>query len=626
MIGFGVIIFAIVFELSGSSIGMWQSWVSDPSITDTGIIFGQTRSIRSDEWAVFTPMSLSQYYDGFAVFGNIFRGTTTDMSVIYGQPVMEWSIIFRPFLIGYLFLSPARGMAFWWAGKLVFLVLVSFEFGMLITERRKLLSLVYALMMAFAPVVQWWFGTNSFPEMLIYGQGVVLCVAAYMRTEKYWKRILCALGFVWAGGAYLLVLYPAWQIPFFWVFFIAVVWVLIDNWRTFRFNPKRDIPIIIGCILLLIACMMFIVLRSWDTIQAIMGSVYPGVRSESGSGGFDNLFRYVGNLFLPINANLSSLNQTELSDWFNLFPLGIILSLWVVLKDKVKGKLIILLWVVGAILGSYCIVGFPSWLAKITLLNNSQTARAMIAVGFVNVLLLIRSFALRKTGVRVLVSLPIALILACVVVYAGKLLVYGEYLNKVYFLISVVMLTALFALALCRGRRVYIAFCILMCMAMIFEGGMVNPLRSGTDVIDENRLSQAIREIQEEESGIWIADENWVYGNFAAMNGAPTINSTNTYYNKELWGILDPDGEYEDIYNRYAHITINLVETETQIILAGTDVVMLNLSIDDLDLLSVDYIISSNALEQVESEDCTFTLIWSADDMAKKIYKVNYKE
>lgn len=627
-LGIGVILLAVVFEISGSSIGMWKDFMPDPNISDTGVLLGQDRAVRSDEWAVHTPMTLSQYYSDFSVFGDIFRGRSTDMYIVYGQPVMDWSIIFRPFQIGYLFLSPARGMAFYWVGKLVILILVSFEMGMLITKRNKLLSLTYAAMVAFAPVVQWWFGANSFPEMLIYGQGIILCVAVYMQTTKYWQRILCGIGFVITGGAYILVMYPAWQIPFFYVFLLVGIWIIIERYKEFKFSAKKDIPIIAGSVILLAGCMLFIVVRSWDTIQAVMNSAYPGARVEIGGIGLSYFFRYPANLLLPITTTNMPANESELSSFFDLFPIGLILSLLVLFKDKVKDKLLLLMWVLQIFLGAYVVLGFPEALAKVTLLSNSQANRAVIALVFANVIMLIRSMAVRKYHLKAYITIPASVIMGVAVAYYGKRLVYGEYLKSIYIVILAVVCSVLFFLALHNSKRIQTAFCAAMCITMLFAGGLVNPVRSGMDVIDDNRLSQAIRQIQQEDGGIWIAESgSWVEGNFVAMNGAPTLNSTNTYCNSDIWSKIDPTGQYEEIYNRYAHISVNLVnDIPTTVQLMQTDLIQLSLNVHDLDEFGIKYIFTPRAIEAFDCDECTFDLVYSEQDLSRRIYEVNYAE
>lgn len=98
------------------------------------------------------------------------------------------------------------------------------------------------------------------------------------------------------------------------------------------------------------------------------------------------------------------------------------------------------------------------------------------------------------------------------------------------------ILAVLFFLALREAKLQQTVFCVAMCLTMLLVGGLVNPVRSGLGVIDDNRLSQAIRQIEQTDDGIWIAESgSWVEGNFIAMNGGSVINSTNTYCNTEMW-------------------------------------------------------------------------------------------
>ena len=81
---------------------------------DTGNILGVPRGIRSDEWAVSTPMMLSQYYNAsgkFPYFSDTVRGASTDMFMVYGQPVMDIAIL-NLFIGDICFYLPERGWHF----------------------------------------------------------------------------------------------------------------------------------------------------------------------------------------------------------------------------------------------------------------------------------------------------------------------------------------------------------------------------------------------------------------------------------------------------------------------------------------------------------------------------------
>ncbi len=262
LIGLVLLILAVAFEINGSSLGMWNVYIPNTEDPRADFIIGRNRAIRSDEWCVFTPMAISQYYNDFGITSDVLRGTETDVYMVYGQPVRDWSVIFRPFQIGYLFLSPARGLSFYWVGRFIALFLVSFEFGLLLTKRKKLLALAWSFAVTLSPVVQWWYSTNAFPDMLMYGQGIVLFMSGYIQTTPCKKRILHALGLVWLCGAYLLVIYPAWQIPFFYIFLVLGLWVILANRKDLSLSWKRDLPILFGAVLLLVLAMAVIISRS----------------------------------------------------------------------------------------------------------------------------------------------------------------------------------------------------------------------------------------------------------------------------------------------------------------------------------------------------------------------------
>ena len=60
---FGIIVFAIIFELNNSSIELWSFFDTNFSQEQSNVIFGKPRLIRIDEWNVYTPMLLSQNPD-----------------------------------------------------------------------------------------------------------------------------------------------------------------------------------------------------------------------------------------------------------------------------------------------------------------------------------------------------------------------------------------------------------------------------------------------------------------------------------------------------------------------------------------------------------------------------------
>ncbi len=160
----------------------------------------------------------------------------------------------------------------------------------------------------------------------------------------------------------------------------------------------------------------------------------------------------------------------------------------------------------------------------------------------------------------------------------------------------------------------------------LFAGFSVNPVQQGVDVIYQNPLTQDIAQITNSDhgDGLWLVEGvGYPMINLPVMVGAPTINSTNVYPDLERWELLDPTGASEDIYNRYAHIHVDLQTQEpTSFALLSTDTVELSLNPDDLDTLQVKYILSPNDLTQFNNAEETFELLKQEGDYC--IFQVVY--
>ena len=628
VIGAVILFFCVLFQLNGSSIGMWNGYVSDGTAAEP-VIAGADRPIRSDEWCVFSPMALSQYYNNFGPESDILRGTETDVYMVYGQSVKDWSVIFRPFQLGYLFLSPAGGLSFYWCAKLIALLLVSFDFGMLLTGRRRCLSLAYAFMIAFAPVVQWWFSTNAFPDMLVYGQGLVLCLAGYLDTDRYTLRCIYAAGMAWLSCCYLLVIYPAWQVPFFYVFLFLGIALIAMKAPGMAFKASKDIPILLVPAMLATLSMYFVIVRSWDAISLVMHSVYPGARMETGGIGPSVLFRYVANAAFPYSDKNVPGNVCEMAAFYDMFPLGLLAA--ALLIRKKKDGLLISIIAAEALLGIYVVIGFPAFLSKLTLLSNSQAERSAVALSYCNLLLLFRAIAVwqdmecdaapderRRKG---MICICAAACSAAVSSVLANELLYSEYFT---FRVGIFCAAVLLVCAVCiiSGSK---AGYILLCAACIFMGATVNPLRAGLEDIRTESLGKAIEQTAaDDRTSKWVAaSDSWVMGNYPIMFGARTVNCTNTYMNTELWGILDPEKKYEDIYNRYAHMMVEISEKPVvEVSLLTPDQIRLRIGADRLPELGVGYVISDKDLNRIAGAEVTFEPVFTQDSGRYTIFHV----
>ena len=159
---------------------------------------------------------------------------------------------------------------------------------------------------------------------------------------------------------------------------------------------------------------------------------------------------------------------------------------------------------------------------------------------------------------------------------------------------------------------------------MIICGFTVNPIVRGTDMITESPILKSAKEIHDADEGLWLVEAIGFPGaNYLIMNGIPTVNSTNAYPNMELWKKFDPEGKYQEIYNRYAHIYIEVVDEVTErFVLPMPDTMHLYITADELKLMDIKYIFTVRVMENYENENVDFDLIYNENNY--HIYKVNY--
>lgn len=622
-----IFIFCIFLEINGSSIGMWSQYIPGGDINNKDILFGKARPIRSDEWAVNTPMMLSQYYNYFGkfpYFSETIRGGVTDAFIVYGQPVLDIGEIFRPFYWGYLFLSPAKGLAFFWCGRFIGLLLISFEFGRLITKDNKKLAIVLSSLVSLAPIVQWWFAINGLIEMLFFGSLAIIMLNKYMSTNSYIKRLICIFVCAICAGGYILTFYPSWQVPLAYVFVVVATWVIFEKYKSFKFSYK-DIILIIISVSFLGLVLGHVFMKSFDTIKTVTQTVYPGARSETGGDAVSRLFNYPTNIFFPFKESNIPGNVCEQAVFFDFFPIGLILALIVIFKEKKKDFLLIALLTINTFLGLWCTFKWPVFLAKITLLSNSQPGRAYLAVGLVNVLMLIRALAISENKLNIKKTV-IASMLMAIFVTIFTLGSFDNYLNKYMVLVILILLSvSFFAIFSSYGHKNNKL--IFLCAAIVvISGVLVNPIQRGVDVIYKKPLAKTIKSINESNRGLWIVEgSGFPISNFPIMVGAPTINSTNVYPMLERWEILDPKGENKEVYNRYAHINLQLNNSGKSTFVKGEspDQFTVMLDINDLKTLDVKYILTKNDIEGLNNEKIDFEKLY--DELGYKIYKVNIK-
>ena len=617
----GMVLWAlcVLMEIHGSSIGLYSNLFHEPD-TNT-VLFGKNRPIRTDEWVVNTPLAFSQYFNNFSYFSQIVRGGLTDMFIVYGQPILSPATLFHPFLLGYLFLSPAKGLAFFWMGRWILLFLVSFEFGMLIARQNKKCALIYGVSIALSPLVQWWFAVNGIAEILIFGQAGILLLRAYLKETSYVWRMVLGGGVTFALGSYIFVAYPAWQVTCGYVFLAVMIWMLWEERQKFSLS-WMDGVIAFAAIAVIAWIGMLVWSNSAETIKTIRQTIYPGSRFCLTAGlPFLTFVQYALNyavdLLLPVR-DLSVLNSCEAARMFDLFPLGILLAAGYCWKNRRFDGLLRNLLLAQCLFLAWCFFTWPAWFAKFSLLSN-VTPRILLGIGMINLMLLVRTLALwqfslekRKAYLGAFVFASGSAFLACISDPGVMHIKYG-----------VIFLLILYPLFYWGLRRDLKKFTAAILIVLIYAGGGVNPIARGTASIYKHDVMDKILEITAKNQDLWLVVSDVTFNNdIPIMGGAPTINSVNIYPDLQRWGKLDISGKNHDIYNRYAHITVQLTQGETVFSLKAPDSFVVNLNIDDLSILNVRYIYTDKNLDGLHGQKVR--LVKEIEKNGISIYQVNF--
>lgn len=617
-----VLCLCVVLELSGSSIAYLAQFF--PSVENTDTIFRMYNPYRGDEFAVNTMLAFAQEnnpYQYYPYFSETVRGTTTDMFIVYGQPVFHYGVIFRPFQIGYLFLGAAKGLSFFWCGRFIVLFCVSYEFGRLLFEDKRKIALSYALLITLSPAVQWWFAINSFVELLIFGQLCVIVLDKYLLETNYKKKIIYGIIFFWSGGCYVLGFYPAWQVSLGYVFLFLFIWVFWKNQNKKVLNWKKDGLII--CIIAIIWLILIgnLIYKSWDTISAVMNTVYPGKRISTDKISIRYLCSYVYDIFLTLTDGGMLINW----QFIDFFPLGIIAAIFVIFYEKKKDPGLILLLILQTIIFAIYTLPVPEIILKMTLFSQVTGPRIVMAIGLINILLLLRAAVLITTKIKPYILIGGSAIYALLIVgIAKKELAMYPFSKTMLIIAFVVFMGCGIIFALHKNKKIMNYGLVFLSMILLVAGGLVNPIQKGVSFLTDHEVIREIQSIAQEDSGKWIVEgSGYPTINFPLMAGAPIINCTNVYPNLEQWRIFDENGENDEVYNRYAHIQVNLnTSSETQFNLLYPDSFQVVLNVEDLEDLEVKYIFSPNELEAMSNEKVTITKRFSYDGWS--IYQVDY--
>src|SRR5882724_1834776 len=542
--------------LNGSSSAELFSAV-DGAPSSRGLILGEAKFIRSDEWAVYTPWLLSQakQIHPFSSRNPSVGGKHSPL-VCSNLPVAHWTMCFRPELWPFFTgLTAESAFAFFWNFKWWSLLCGSYVLLLVATRGEPLLSAAGALMLLWTSTVQWWFSSLMLmPDMvglwcfaLAAGFGAVV-------HQKRWWRVLLSAAYAFCALGFLLCCYPPFQIPLLTLFAPLLVALVHD-----RKTVRRWTAFAAATGLVAIGAGVF----AWqlrDTLLAMSALVYPGQRFSTGGGaawtsivhGFLTLG--IAQLHYPKNFD----NVVAASSFLNALPLlaCVHLARWRRSQrhDAVQSVLIAF----AALTVLFAVCGIPRWLAKVSLWSYVTTERLSVPLAVVSVLAICRFLSARVEPGQVRISpwyaVSGAFAFGVVLVAANR---------ELHHFVTLAALAAIWLFYSVAGALLVVRFRF-ACVAMIlcpltFLNSAVNPLGRGIPAYQATSVSPVIVQLRKA-----FPQTRWIVigmsvraGSISALfkaAGATVLSGVTMVPNQEMLDGLDPKHENASVYSRAAHV------------------------------------------------------------------------
>lgn len=539
------------------------SGTSTPRLTpdgasDSSVIIGTPRAVRSDQWMVRTPLVLGQVARGFPTVAAVGVGDH-DMAVISDLPTATWSEVFRPHQIGYFLLPVDQGTAFEWWFPVVVLVLGVYAL-VLVLVRDWRWAAIAGLVMFASPYFHWWF-IASMMSMVGWGCGAVAAYLASLDEDRP-RRRWALLGIAaYASCCFALVLYPPAQIPMLYVVAAVVVAVVAIRLRERSVGWRRVLVglAVIGGTTLVVSVAFLLAHRG--AFSAIANTVYPGDRRDAGGAGSTSMLftSWFGTQYATNDVGMRGVlfaNESEASSFLFLGAL-LIPALPFVWRDiaaagrRTVALIAALIGVIG-LLWIYFAVGLPMVVARLLLLDRSTPPRVIPALGLAAVLLMVVvGVALRErvgpTWTRLAAGAVVVALGAWFVASLGfDLRGAGAPVTRIGIAAAVVMVVGVGATWFWRPL---LSGSMLVVIGLVMVLG-VHPLVRGVGHVTESELARTVRMLDDSSSG-WLAD-TWGASSILTAVGVDNLSGVNLYPNADAWRVLDPTGRQEAIWNRYS--------------------------------------------------------------------------
>lgn len=590
-----VLLILTFFKLHGSSIGIYNQVFYGKDYHDQNLLFGQFRHIRSDEWIVQTPLAISQVMNEFRII-NPYLGMGQNMAIFLDIPTFHWSAIFKPVNFSYFILPLEYAYSFKWWFRAALLLISTYLLLLELFKKNFFFAVMGSILLFLSPFIQWWYSVSAI-ESVSYG---LLITWLYIKTLNYrykWELITYAFLLWYFLVAFLLILYPPFQVSIGWLVAFLMVGYTLQN-RQLLHKNKLFYLFLVGSMVVIgaVVVMILFYFDLKDVIEIVMQTEYPGKRPIYGKYAVGHFFSGFFNVAL-VNENreIPGLlgNQSESSSFFFLafflLPVIIVQKIKQILSEKkidfmvislALYFLLVLSWlflrpreIITSLINSgildnqnylihflWYIDGLVGGFHSLFFFPSVAPNRIIIGLGVANILLLLY-FLNFKTQEQKLTLGAIAISLMATLLhiyiafkYLAQSATFLKSNTEIVLICMFVFLCMVFLL-----KHLKKAFLMTLLSFSIAASAFVNPLYHGLDLLSSNKITGEIANISKDNhfQDRWIVYDYGFLSNLLAAKGIKVLNSVQTYPNFDLWEKVNPTGNLKYTYNRYAHIFVS---------------------------------------------------------------------
>ena len=406
-------------------------------------------------------------------------------------------------------------------------------------------------------------------------------------------KIINSLFFVFFALCFALTFYPPYQIPVMYVLaFLGIGYVLSKRLEISTRSLRSTLFILLICILIIGGILALYYVDNRFSIQTMLNTSYPGARQSVGKDSTFLLKMLAGFYNIQLQNDLQLppeifQNQSETASFFFLSIFLVPFYLAFIGRSLARRQPVnmeLLMSLAGLVfLLVWGVFGLPTILARLFLLNYVTPQRSLLAMNLVNHLLIL--FYLFKQPIEKnkryqVITLLYSLIVFFTVLLLGIFLkqMWPGYMGGGYIILFMISLLTgcLMYLLLNQREGMFIAFFLLFTMGSTLY---INPLYRGLSPLQNEKANAVIQKVNNPPSA-WMVYQNGQLANYLAGNGVRVLNGTYYTPNLEFWSKFDPDHQYTDVYNRYAHIIASPIKDPQQVVfeLIQMDVVHLKIS------------------------------------------------